>query len=248
MFTERFMKNRRGILLERGERVRLEAAIEDVRTLHPRMTLVRAGEPLHQSLFLIEGIMSRHMDDGNGRRQLVAVHLPGDFVDLHGYPLKRLDHDVGTMTAATVAVVPHSAFDAIVADMPVMARKLWFATMLDAAMHRAWLFRLGRLDAIGRVAHFLSETNARLFSVGLSNGRRFVLGLTQADVAEICGLTHIHVNRVVRTLREQQLCLFRSSLVEILEPQRLAVRGQFDPHYLYLSDATADPSRSERSS
>jgi len=192
---------------------------------------------LHQSILLIEGIMSRHIDDRDGLRQLVAVHVPGDFVDLHGFPLKVLDHGVGTMTAATVAIVPHNALDAIVADIPVMARKLWFATLIDAAIHRAWVFRLGRLDAVGRVAHFLSETNARLVSAGLSDGRRFALGLTQADIAEICGLTSVHVNRVLRSLREDRLCVFRSSLVEILEPERLAARGQFDPAYLYIEGA-----------
>lgn len=236
MFTDRFLRDKRGVSLDASEQARLEAAIREVRTLAPRTTLVRAGEPLHQSILLIEGIMSRHIDDRDGLRQLVAVHVPGDFVDLHGFPLKVLDHDVGTMTAATVAIVPHKALDAIVAEMPVMARKLWFATLIDAAIHRAWLFRLGRLDAVGRVAHFLSETNARLVSAGLSDGRRFALGLTQADIAEICGLTTVHVNRVLRSLREDRLCVFRSSLVEILEPERLAARGQFDPAYLYIDD------------
>ncbi|MEC3951381.1 Crp/Fnr family transcriptional regulator [Sphingobium sp. HWE2-09] len=244
MFTERFLKDKRGVALDAGEHARLESAIREVRTLAPRTTLVRAGEPLHQSILLIEGIMSRHIDDRDGLRQLVAVHVPGDFIDLHGYPLKTLDHDVGTMTAATVAIIPHTAMDAIVSEMPDMARKLWFATLIDAAIHRAWLFRLGRLDAVGRVAHFLCETNARLVSAGLSDGRRFALGLTQADIAEICGLTNVHVNRVLRTLREEGFCIFRSSLVEILEPQRLAARGQFDPAYLYIDDGLAVPTSS----
>lgn len=241
MFTDRFLRDKRGVSLDGNEHARLEAAIREVRTLAPRTTLVRGGEPLHQSILLIEGIMSRHIDDRDGLRQLVAVHVPGDFVDLHGFPLKVLDHDVATMTAATVAIVPHKALDAIVAEMPFMARKLWFATLIDAAIHRAWLFRLGRLDAVGRVAHFLCETNARLVSAGLSDGRRFALGLTQADIAEICGLTNVHVNRVLRSLREDRLCVFRSSLVEILEPERLAARGQFDPAYLYIDDGLVRP-------
>lgn len=236
MFTERFLRDRKGVHLQPDERERLEAAISEVRTLAPRTTLVRAGEALRQSALLVEGIMSRYIDDRNGLRQLVAVHVPGDFVDLHAYPLKVLDHDVATMTAATVALVPHAELDTILREVPTLTRKLWFATLLDAAIHRAWLFRLGRLDAVGRVAHFLCETNARLVSAGLSDGRRFALGLTQLDLAEICGLTNVHVNRVMRHLREERLCVFRSSLVEIVEPERLALRGQFDPEYLYLED------------
>jgi len=79
--------------------------------------------------------------------------------------------------------------------------------------------------------------NARLRAVGLSDGGRFALALTQADLAEICGLTTVHVNRVMRQLREAGLCVFRSALVEIIDLQGLARRGDFDPDYLYLDSA-----------
>lgn len=236
MFTERFLRHKRGAHLDTAERARLEAAIKEVKTFGPRKIIARAGEPLGESTLLIEGIMSRYLDDRNGLRQLVAIHLPGDFLDLHAFPLKVLDHDVATLTTSTVATVPHAELEAITQEMPQLARKLWFATLLDAAIHRAWLFRLGRLDATGRVAHFLCETNARFFSAGLSDGRRFALALTQADMAEICGLTTVHVNRVMRQLREEGLCIFRSALVDILDPVGLATRGQFNPAYLYIDN------------
>ncbi|MDO9367364.1 MAG: Crp/Fnr family transcriptional regulator [Sphingopyxis sp.] len=246
MFTERFLRDKRGASLDVAERARLEQAIGEVKTFGPRKIIARAGEPLGQSTLLLEGIMSRYLDDRNGLRQLVAIHFPGDFLDLHAFPLKVLDHDVATLTTATVATVPHIELEAIAADMPQLTRKLWFATLLDAAIHRAWLFRLGRLDATGRVAHFLCETNARLFSAGLSDGHRFALALTQADLAEICGLTTVHVNRVMRQLREERLCIFRSSLVEVLDPAGLAARGQFNPAYLYNEHDTVPLSPAQR--
>ena len=235
MLTERFLRDRRGVQLEPAERARLEQSIVEVRTYPPRTTIVQAGDLLDQSTLVISGLMSRYIDDRNGLRQLVAVHVPGDFLDLHAYPLKLLDHDVATLTAAKVAIVSHRALDAITEEMPALTRKLWFSTLLDAAMHRAWLFRLGRLDAVGRVAHFLCETNARLASAGLSDGQRFAFDITQSDLAEICGLTNVHVNRVMRNLREAGLCVFRGSIVDILDPDGLAARGQFDPTYLYIA-------------
>ena len=240
-FTDRFLKDKRGVCLTPDERTRLEASISEVRTVQARTTLVQAGDRLNISTLLLEGLISRHIDDRNGLRQLVAVHVPGDFVDLHAFPLKTLDHNVATMTAVTIAIIPHAEIDAIMQQLPELARKLWFATVLDAAIHRAWLFRLGRLDAVGRVAHFLCEMNARLVSAGVSDGRRFALGLTQTDVAEICGLTNVHVNRVMRHLREERLCVFRSSVVDILEPARLAARGQFDADYLYIDNRQSGP-------
>jgi CRP-like cAMP-binding protein len=239
VFTERFLRGRAGVHLDRGERATLEGAISEVCTFDARTTIVHAGDPLSHSNLLVEGFMCRYLDDREGQRQLVAIHVPGDFVDLHAYPLKILDHDVATLTAATLAIVPHRTLDILVETMPALSRKLWFSTLLDAAMHRAWIFRLGRLDAVGRVAHFLSETNVRLQSAGLSDGRRFALGLTQTDISEVCGITNVHTNRVLRQLREDGLCVFRSALVEIQDVPGLARRGQFDPDYLYIDDNPA---------
>ncbi|MES2495798.1 MAG: Crp/Fnr family transcriptional regulator [Pseudomonadota bacterium] len=236
MYTERFLRHRRQSALTDDERRCLEAAISDVRTIPAREIVIHARQQLTQSTLLVDGFLCRYQDDRNGLRQLVAVHVPGDFVDLHAYPLQALDHDVATLTEATIAMVPHSALDTILEERPMMARKLWYATLLDAAIHRAWLFRLGRLDAGGRIAHFLCETDARLQAVGLSDGRSFALGLTQTDLAEICGLTSVHINRVMRGLREEGIVSFRSSVVEILDPARLKRRAQFDSYYLYLDD------------
>ena len=84
-------------------------------------------------------------------------------------------------------------------------RLMWFSTLLDAALHREWIFRIGRLEAIGRIAHLLCETNARLAAVGLAADGRFEFPLTQADIGEACGLTSVHVNRTMRRLRETGL-------------------------------------------
>jgi CRP-like cAMP-binding protein len=238
VFTTKFLMDKYGVRLELHERLRLEAAVSEIKQIEARTCIIKSGRELQQSTLLLEGIMCRYVDDKKGLRQLVAVHVPGDFVDLHAYPLKRLDHNVGTMTSACVAIVPHSELDDMVREMPALTRKLWFSTLVDAAIHRAWLFRLGRLDAIGRVAHFLCETNARLMAVGLSDGFRFELHLIQSDIAEICGLTNVHVNRVMRSLREENLCVFRSSIVEIIDLPALATRGQFNPSYLYNSPST----------
>ena len=241
MFTDRFLRHRRGASLSTEERALLEVGIAEVVRFSPREIVVRKREPLLHSTLLVDGFMCRYRDDRRGLRQLVAIHVPGDFVDLHGYPLQTLDHDVATLTAATAVNIPHVALDAMLEDRPAFSRKLWYATLLDAAIHRAWLFRLGRLDAGGRIAHFLCETSARLQAVGLSDGRRFELGITQADLSEICGVTSVHINRVMRSLREEGVVSFRSSLVEIHDPVRLQRHGQFDPDYLYLDEDVLGP-------
>jgi CRP-like cAMP-binding protein len=185
---------------------------------------------------LVAGFIIRYINDLQGRRQVVAFHVPGDLVDLHGYPLKTLDHSIATLTEVEIALVPHDRLEKIVDDNAALARKLWGSTLLDAAVHREWLFRLGRLDAVGRIAHFLAEANARLAAVGLSLDNAYALPITQVDLGEITGLTSIHVNRVLRMLRAEKICTFHAPRVFIQDLPRLERIGQFDPTYLYLVD------------
>lgn len=238
--ADRFLDNKRGVELTAADRAIITDSVSSVKILPARTIIVRAGQPLNYSTLLLDGFMSRHIDDLNGARQLVAFHVPGDFVDLHSFPMHALDHDVATLTKAEVALVPHSALDKINEDRSDLTKKLWFSTLLDAAIHRAWLFRIGRLKAVARVAHFLCETDVRLEAVGLSEGHRYSLPITQADLAEICGLTPIHINRVVKQLREQTLCTYRDGIVEIHNYEGLCKFAQFNPYYLYVTNNPTD--------
>ena len=237
--THDVLRNRTQSDLTPHERDVLEGAVTETRVLPPGNIAVRQGHEVDFSTLLVEGLMTRHVDSIDGRRHLVGIHFPGDFVDLHAYALKKLDHDVGALTEVTVAIVPHRALERIQVEFAHLTRRLWFLTMLDAALHRQWVFRLASLNAIERVAHFLCEVNARMLAIGASDGRRFALPMTQVDIGEVCSLTNVHVNRVLRELREQGICSVRTSNVEIHDLPRLAGIGQFRPDYLYLNDSTA---------
>lgn len=232
-WTGRFLMGRGRSRMTLEERRVLEDSANVVKAFPARHHLVRRGEPVDTSMMLIEGYVTRYMDDREGYRQLVSVHIPGDFVDLHGFPTGRLDHDIGTLGPVKVALFPHDTLVGITERHPTLTRFLWFATLIDAAMHREWIFRLGRLGAEGRLAHFFCELYARLQMVGLAHDGRFDLPLTQPDLAEACGLTGVHVNRTLRSLREQGLLTFRNGLVEIIDHRGLCTVAEFESDYLY---------------
>ena len=236
MSFERFSINRRGVTLSPEERLRLEIGVSEVQSMGAHKILIEAGERVSVSTMLVKGFMARYLEDFSGMRQLVAVHVPGEFVDLHAYPMRELDHSIATITKSEIAIVPHDNLTRILEGHEALARKLWFSTLLDAALHRAWLFRTGRLDAVGRIAHLFCEMKARLEAAGLGNGLTFHFPLTQAEVAEICGLTSVHINRALRHLREGGLSTFQNSIVTIQNLPALSKRGQFNPRYLYLKE------------
>ncbi|MBV9509309.1 MAG: Crp/Fnr family transcriptional regulator [Caulobacteraceae bacterium] len=235
MLTRKVLAGRKIEPFTDAERRQLESAIAEVRTVQARALLVRKEEPLEHSTLLLKGLLARYVDDRRGLRQFVSLHIPGDMVDLHAYPMKQLDHDVAAISDSEVAIMPHEAIRRITEHDAELARKLWFATLLDAAMHREWIFRLGRLDAIGRVCHFFAETGVRLALVGEGAPTSFSLPMTQGEIGEACGLTSVHVNRVLKSLRDGGICTVREGRVEIYEYATLVQRGEFDPSYLYVA-------------
>ena len=241
MLIDNFLRGRRQRQLTDAEMRALESAIERVETIPARRTTHERGDVVSRSTLLISGYMCRYMDARDGYRQLVCYQVPGDFLDLHGYPLQRLDHDIATITEVTVAYVPHERITEVTEKMPHLGRMLWFSTLLDAALHREWIFRLGRLDAQGRVAHFLCETQARMDAIGMAKDGAFELPLTQQDLGEACGLTSVHVNRTLRRLREAGLAEVGDKRAVIYDLAALATLGEFDPDYLYLEDRCRTP-------
>ncbi|MGX7894482.1 Crp/Fnr family transcriptional regulator [Tsuneonella sp. HG222] len=234
MLTDLFLKGRLRHDLDPQERERIDAAVAETVVLKPRTTLVRSGEWLENSYYLVSGTMLRHIDAARGKRQIVGLSVVGDFVDLHGYAMKRIDHGVSSLDEVTVARVPHKAISELVREMPHLARVLWFSTLLDAAMHREWIFRLGRLNAEGRIAQLISELCARLAFVNKFDGRRLTVPLLQSDYAEACGISLVHANRSFRQLKDRGLLdTLGDGYIEIRDLPALNRLSEFKPDYLY---------------
>ena len=236
--ARRFLRGRRGCDCP-DEEVDALAAVLSPRIHYPaRRTVLKRRDRPKTAMLVVSGMMCRHADARDGYRQILSIQLPGDFVDLQAFQLGRYDHDVATLSDAVVVTVPHEQLAMLADRYPGFARRLWLATLFDGAMHREWIFRIGRLQAIGRLAHLLCETEARLAAVGLSADGRFDFPLTQQDIGETCGLTSVHVNRTVRRLREAALADVRDREVRILDRARLAALGEFTGDYLYLEAAS----------
>lgn len=217
-----------------AEAAALAGLVDEIRLFPARKTVIRKGEDLDQSLLLLDGVMCRYKDLRNGRRQISALHIAGDFLDLHSFTLKRLDHDVMSLSPTRVAIVPHVRLMRVTEALPHLTRLLWFSTNLDAAMHREWELSLGQRTALSRSAHLICELQARLQLVGLATEAGFDLTLNQTELAECLGITSVHMNRVLRELREADLVTVRSRQVVIHDLSRLQRLAEFDPTYLYL--------------
>ncbi|KMO13889.1 Crp/Fnr family transcriptional regulator, partial [Methylobacterium platani] len=99
---------------------------------------------------------------------------------------------------------------------------------------REWMTSMGRRSAGASVAHLFCELYLKLEVVGLARDHTYQLPLTQQDVGDARGLSNVHVNRVLRDLRESGLISWRRGGLEITDWQELAKLCDFDPTYLHL--------------
>ena len=226
------LRARDEISAEEEEAIR--GSVAEFRDYPADRTFIRAGEELNHSTLLLDGLIARHKDLREGQRQITELHVAGDFADLHSFLLKRLDHHLLTLTPCRVAIVPHENLRAITEKFPHLTRVYWFATNLDAAIHREWQLSLGRRTAISRLAHLFCELHVRLRLVGLADELEYDLALTQGELSECLGLTSVHINRTLRELREAGLMEFRGSRVVLSDLAGLRRVAEFNPAYLYL--------------
>jgi CRP-like cAMP-binding protein len=235
MYTSLFLKTHRVPVLDAADAEALEAAVGRTATFAARQIIVRQQTPLTQCTLLLDGFIERYKDTPEGRRQILAIHVPGDFVDLHSYPLKRLEHSVAALTDVTVALFPHPAIRALTERSATLTELLWRSTLIDAAINREWIVSVGARSAVVRLAHLFCEMYVRLERIGMASERTFSLPLTQVDLADATGLTAVHANRMLRQLREQGLVAFRQGVVEIMDWDGLRRFADFDTGYLFFN-------------
>ena len=234
MITPHLRKLKKRTDLSSDEERAIRHMIAEVRTIPADNVLIRAGKELNSSILLLDGWMARSKDMATGERQVTELHITGDFPDLHGFTLKRLDHDVVTLSECTIGIVPHERLLEITSDHPHLARVYWFSTNVHAAITRELALSLGQRSAISRMAHLFCELYMRLDVVGRTKGNRYEVPLTQRELSECLGLTVVHVNRTLQELRRKGLVEFENRHLTILDRLGLEGIAEFDPNYLYL--------------
>lgn len=230
--TGLFLQGRARHAMSDHEKALVEGLVHETERYTAAHTILSRGDVLDRSTLLIEGFVARVIRDGD-KRHIVAIHVPGDFVDLHAFALKRLDHDVVSIGTVKIGYVRHERLQEMMEEEPHLTRLLWFSTLLDASIHREWIMKLEQLSADGRLAHLMAELWQRLDFVGLAEPNGFSLPLTQTELADSCGTTAIHMNRVIRKLREDGIVNIARGRVTVLDHDRLVELGAFDPAYLY---------------
>lgn len=219
--------------LDEDDRAAIAALPHVRRSVAAGAHLVRDGDRPENCAMLASGFAHRYKITGDGARQIVSLHLPGEFVDLHNSFLGIAAHSAQTLADADLVLIPHLAVNEIAWTRPAVGRAFLIETLIDASIFREWVMNVGRRDARSRIAHILCEFSLRLEAAGLCKNHRYSLPMTQEQLADAVGLTSVHVNRVLRQLDEAGLITRDRRSIVIEDWKRMREVGDFSDRYLH---------------
>jgi CRP-like cAMP-binding protein len=203
----------------------------------PREYLVREGAVPKECCLLVDGYAARSKVAVDGGRQIVSFHMAGDILDLQHLFLERADHDIQTISQATVVWLPMADLHKLIAVRPAIATAFWRDTLVDASIFREWVLNVGRRDAKTRIAHMLCEFITRAETVGLGSPDQILLPFNQEEIADATGLTPVHVNRMLRELSEDGLIIREGRAIEVRDWRQFKRAAGFSSAYLHATAA-----------
>lgn len=211
----------------------LEQATAHPRTYAAKQDMIREGDRPGPVFVVLDGWACRYKILPSGTRQIMAFLLPGDACDLHIGMLSEMDHSLQAITATKVALIPGEDMAAMLDSSPRIANAMYKAQLIDEGTLRAWIVSMGRRSSIERVAHLMCELYLRTVAGNGTSEGEVALPISQVIFADALGMTPVHINRILRELRESGAMAFSRGSLRVLDPVKLVQIAGFDENYLH---------------
>lgn len=208
-----------------------------LKTWPAKKDIIADGDSVDHIHLVVSGIAMRNKLMSDGRRQIVAFMIPGDLCDLEVFVLAKMDHAITALTETTCALISADTIRDLLTNMQGLTQALWWSTMTDSAILRERIIDHGRRAARERLAHLFYEMLIRYRLVGLAADDSYLFPLTQDDLGDATGLTGVHVNRTLQTLRADGLLEFSRGIVKVVDAPGLRRVARFSPDYLHLQQS-----------
>ncbi|MDX7950231.1 Crp/Fnr family transcriptional regulator [Lichenihabitans sp. Uapishka_5] len=216
------------------DEARLNASMQRVERIRPHTDLVQEGVHARYLNIVLEGWACRYKHLEDGRRQIIALFVPGDMCDPCVFTLDAMSHIIGTLTPVTLGRIAEKDMLEITRTSPSLSKAFWLEMLVSAEIQREWTVNLGRRTALERLAHLFCELLLRMRAVGLTKGCECDLPITQADLGDVLGLSPVHVNRTLQEIRAMGLVEVRGKRLVVHDEPALQALGLFNPNYLHL--------------
>ncbi len=233
-FVDRLML--RSPLGEEQQQALLSLPVQQVH-VKKHYDLVALGQQTDASYLVITGVIGRFSQLRNGVRQIVALHVPGDIADLCSVALPKTSWAFHALASVEVMRIAHADLLSIADRYHDIAIAFWRDCVVDMSVMSEWIVSVARRPAGAKIAHLLCELRYRYEKAGLlARDGSYAFPITQMQIADILGITAIHTNRMIRSLRERHLASVAKARVVIHDWQGLMRLAEFDAAYLHFDE------------
>lgn len=205
------------------------------REIGKHQDIFREGDRVRESCVVLSGLVCRYkMATGDGKRQILSFHFPGDMPDLQSLSLPYMDHSLMALSPVRIGLIAHDDLRPAIDQHERVRDAVIMRTLVDSAILREWLVNIGRRSALERIAHLFCECFVRLRAMGHTDQDDFSLPLTQSELGDATGLSSVHVNRTMQEMRRRGMIQSKGNVHSILDWSQLQKTAAFSPDYLYL--------------
>lgn len=189
---------------------------------------------------LLAGFACRYVVLPNGRRQVLAYILPGEFCGRRTSSRDIPEHSIATLSAVKIGTFAREEMAALADRFATLGRALELSRAVEQATLYQWLLNLGQRTALERTAHILCELFVRLRSLGLTHESSCEVPLRQADIADALAISAVHLNRTLTRIRRLSLGSFLRNHLIIEDLPALQKLAGFRPDYLFAGAHSAE--------
>lgn len=193
--------------------------------------IIEQGERGHGIFTLLEGLLIRFRSLEDGRRQIVNFMFPGDLVGLQGAFDDPATHSVEALLPSRLCVFNRARFHTLVRDRPQLGFDLtWLAAKEETALEEH-IVALGRRSAKERVCYLAVWLLHRASATGMAEGgNNLTVTITQAQIADMLGLSLVHTNRTVKALERAGLVCWSQREIAVPDMIKASEFASFEPH------------------
>lgn len=218
--------------LHDGDKQAIDTLCSHPREISGKKYISRDGDEMLSFPVLLKGWAARYQILRDGGRQITRILLPGDAFFFDSLPTSLAIDELITLSPCSIVNVSHSEMNRLMELRPAVSEALRNYGSMENAILASWVVNVGRRDALERMAHLICEIHFRLSLIGAVKQDQFFFPLTQDDLADVLGLTPVHINRKLQQLRQEDLISLRSRQLKILDLRELQQIAGFDPAYL----------------
>ncbi|MDB5697993.1 MAG: hypothetical protein JWN69_797 [Alphaproteobacteria bacterium] len=204
------------------------AALENQERSYKRGTVIRREQDNARDLFIVrKGWLYSSVLLGNGSRQIMRLHFPGDLLGVSGLAFGDSTDSIVAVTDVSICPFDRELLAELFRAHPRLAALIFTLSIAERVALADRLASIGRTSARARVASLLCEIFARLRVMDGGHLNEVTLPITQEDIGDATGLTAVHVNRMMRGLVEDGLIERSGSVVRLIDESRLAEEANF---------------------